>query len=116
MADQKCVREILGQVERVHSWDHDVVGAVHHENGLLYLTEAREAIAVRCGPCLNRSQLGTGDLIAAGRLAVLVSRSKSFQEGPACCLAGVSGSEEELEHGFAEGLVIFHPCKYGLYF
>ena len=92
--DQQCVREILGQVERVHSWDHDVVAAVHDENGLLDLTEAREAIAVRCGPCLNRSQLGTGNLIAAGRLAILASRPEPFKKArPAAWLVSVEAKK-----------------------
>jgi hypothetical protein len=56
------VVKILLKDERIHGRDHDVVVTVHHESPVRDVLQRAVALAGHLPPCLQRGQLGGGDL------------------------------------------------------
>jgi hypothetical protein len=86
------VGKLLLKNERIHGRDHDVVMTVHHESPVRDTLQRAVALAVHLPPCLQRGQLGGGDLRRCGGFPIL-SRSQTSSAQPRwrCEQSGITG-------------------------
>ena len=77
------VGKLLLKDERIHGRDHDVVMTVHHQSPVRDVLQRAVALAGHLPPCLQRGQLGGGDLRRCGRFPIYLPRGDASKP----CLA-----------------------------